>query len=228
MDSIPTVLDVAFTSSLSPIVDPLGVFQASSKIRRQSRSPSGDPFWGPRRGSQKYTHSMARLALLASYWDNGRGSRAFEACPLVLRGISVDKDEFCRARQYLGKSQRELANLLGVSVRAVQSFEQGWRPVPVHVERQILFLLAMKNEKDSIRCWEVRDCPEAMRKKCPAWEFRAGNLCWFINGTICRGSVHRNWKEKIALCRECQVFSRTFESFQRKRPEEEPPSPSGI
>ena len=37
-----------------------------------------------------------------------------------------------------------MAQILGSSLKAVQSFEQGWRKIPVHVERQMLFLLAMK------------------------------------------------------------------------------------
>ncbi|MCX5879496.1 MAG: transcriptional regulator, partial [Deltaproteobacteria bacterium] len=50
--------------------------------------------------------------------------------------------EFSRIRGYLGKTQNELAQLLGTSLKAIQSFEQGWRRIPVHAERQVLFLLA--------------------------------------------------------------------------------------
>ena len=42
---------------------------------------------------------------------------------------------FIRLRKILQKTQPEMASLLGVSVRAIRSYEQGWRPVPVHVER---------------------------------------------------------------------------------------------
>lgn len=137
----------------------------------------------------------------------------------------MERNEFARARRFLGKSQRQLANLLGVSVRAVQSFEQGWRPVPVHVERQILFLVAMKMDRGSLKCWQIRECPEKTRRNCPAWEFKAGNLCWFINGTVCRGSVQKNWREKIALCRDCDVFKAVFETFQKGVKEAELPYP---
>ena len=54
----------------------------------------------------------------------------------------MDKKQFSRIRRRLRKSQSEMAQLLTVSVRAVQSFEQGWRNIPAHVERQMLFLLA--------------------------------------------------------------------------------------
>jgi DNA-binding XRE family transcriptional regulator len=54
----------------------------------------------------------------------------------------VEKKEFSTARQYLGKTQSQTAQLLGISLKAIQSFEQGWRNIPVHIERQVLFLLA--------------------------------------------------------------------------------------
>jgi len=37
-------------------------------------------------------------------------------------------------------------------------------------------------------------------------EFRAGQLCWFINGTISRGKVQRNWHDKLRICRGCPVY----------------------
>lgn len=119
----------------------------------------------------------------------------------------MDKTEFSRIRKSLGKSQRELAQLLGTSVKAVESFEQGWRRITVHIERQMLFLLALKSAPGKFQaCWEVQDCPEQLRDKCPAWEFRAGHLCWFINGTICRGQVQKDWASKMKICRQCVVL----------------------
>ena len=43
---------------------------------------------------------------------------------------------------FWGKTQNQLARLLGTSFKAIQSFEQGWRNVPAHTERQLLLLLA--------------------------------------------------------------------------------------
>jgi hypothetical protein len=31
-----------------------------------------------------------------------------------------------------------------------------------------------------------------------------------INGTICDGTVHDSWKEKMKLCRTCDVFKATL------------------
>jgi hypothetical protein len=92
-------------------------------------------------------------------------------------------------------------------IKAVQSFEQGWRNVPAHVERQALFLLAMKESQDGGKaCWDMQDCPAEIRDKCPAWEFQSGHLCWFISGTVCHGEVQGNWESKMKICRKCEVF----------------------
>ena len=120
----------------------------------------------------------------------------------------LDRVEFSKIRQSLSKTQAELARLLCVSPRAVQSFEQGWRNIPAGIERQLLFILSTSKTSGMIGvpCWEEQDCPSEWRKKCPAWEYHAGHLCWFINGTYCQGRSQENWKKKIKLCRQCKVF----------------------
>ena len=123
--------------------------------------------------------------------------------------ISMDSKEFHSLRQKLQKTQKQMSQLLGTSLKAVQSFEQGWRKVPVHVERQVLFLQALKRGrgKESHLCWDIRGCPLPTRQACPAWEFNVGHLCWFINGTICHGKVQESWSKKMTVCRKCEVFS---------------------
>jgi DNA-binding XRE family transcriptional regulator len=120
----------------------------------------------------------------------------------------VDHKEFSLFRQSLQKTQKQMANLLGTSLRAVQSFEQGWRKVPVHIERQLLFLLSAKQmiQGKSRPCWDIRNCPSENRGSCPAWEFNMGWLCWFINGTVCQGKVQGSWAKKMKVCQNCEVF----------------------
>lgn len=120
----------------------------------------------------------------------------------------MDKVEFAITRRYLGKTQRQMAQLLCISPKAVQSFEQGWRDIPANCERQLLFLLSCKcsTEEKSGQCWEIRKCPAEVRERCPAWEFKAGYFCWFITGTFCEGNPHHDWAEKIKTCRRCKVY----------------------
>jgi uncharacterized protein YifE (UPF0438 family) len=120
----------------------------------------------------------------------------------------MEKKQFSEIRRRLGKTQLQMAQLLSVSLKAIQSFEQGWRNIPVHAERQVLFLLASQKvpQKKRKACWVIRKCHREIKQNCPAWEFQVGNLCWFINGTICQGKVQKSWQKKIKICRQCKVF----------------------
>jgi hypothetical protein len=126
---------------------------------------------------------------------------------------TMDSEQFSAFRKKLGKTQKQMAQLLGVSIKAIHSYEQGWRSIPVHVERQLYFLLYRKvfGPKGNDPCWVTRSCPQELRVQCPAWEFSTGDLCWFINGTICDGIVHPSWKEKMKSCRTCAVFKSILE-----------------
>ena len=120
----------------------------------------------------------------------------------------MKEKDFKGIRKSLEKTQKQMAQLLGVSLKAVHSYEQGWRKVPAAVERQMYFLLSRKisatnNQKP---CWKIRKCDAETKRQCPAWEFRTGDLCWFINGTVCDGQAHKDWREKMKVCRSCEVF----------------------
>ena len=58
---------------------------------------------------------------------------------ITLKGMKMDKKEFSYFREKLKKTQKEIAHLLGKSIKAIHSYEQGWRVIPVDVERQIYF-----------------------------------------------------------------------------------------
>ena len=111
----------------------------------------------------------------------------------------MDKKRFAKIRAYLGKTQKQMAQLMGTSAKAIESFEQGWRNITPHIERQMYFLLSQKTIMEGekpVDCWEVRQCPEYKRQKCPAWEFHCGQLCWLINGTICNGEALEKWQKE--------------------------------
>jgi DNA-binding XRE family transcriptional regulator len=120
--------------------------------------------------------------------------------------------QFAEIRRQLEKTQTQMAQILGVSPKAIQSFEQGWRNIPIHIERQVLFILALKNRasrhtaRKEKPCWLTRHCPVKNRQNCPAWQLDAGQLCWFINGTYCKGSPQSSWQKKMKICRDCDVY----------------------
>ena len=120
----------------------------------------------------------------------------------------MEKQEFVSVRKKLGRTQKQLASLLGASLKAVQGYEQGWRKIPVHIERQLFFLiyLASAGSTRQKSCWVIHKCPTDRRDKCPAWEFKAGEICWFINGTSWKGIEQKNWQEKMKICHACEIL----------------------
>lgn len=121
----------------------------------------------------------------------------------------MDKAGFTRARALLGKSQRELARLLGISPKAVESYEQGWRKVPSNVERMLYFLLFKLNEKSFAHenpCWSMKSCSDESRKECIAYVTGEGHFCWFFTGGLCASAKASGIGERY--CYTCEVFSR--------------------
>jgi hypothetical protein len=119
----------------------------------------------------------------------------------------LTKEEFSLSRKKLGKTQKLLAELLGMSLKTIHSYEQGWRTIPTHIERHIYFLLIkQRGRKDSLTpCWEKKLCN--VKEQCPAWEFQSGHLCWFLNGTLCECTQNASQKDKLEICKSCDIFT---------------------
>ena len=71
----------------------------------------------------------------------------------------MEKEEFVEARTRLDKTKNEMSQLLGVSVQAIYSYEQGWRFIPTHVERLVFFLLSQGGKELPKHCWVVKKMP---------------------------------------------------------------------
>lgn len=98
------------------------------------------------------------------------------------------KEEFVRIRKRLGKTQKEISLLLGISHKTVESYEQGFRNIPVNMERILYYLffkLNMDKFEKEIFCWHVKDCPIDIREHCIAWMADEGFFCWFLTGKTC-------------------------------------------
>ena len=116
---------------------------------------------------------------------------------------------FKAVRSELGLSQVELADLIGVSQRTVQSCEQGWRkPGPAVEKAVILLLMASRQGADfGIKaCWNSINCSRRERDDCLVYQSRQGHLCWLLSGNTCQGRSCRTWEDKKAMCGECSFF----------------------
>lgn len=134
----------------------------------------------------------------------------------------MNSKEFKVFRSRLDRTQKEMAQLLGVSIKAIHSYEQGWRKIPGHVERQVYFLLSrtLQGTGKEKKCWELMQCPQARMSLCPAYEFQSGDMCWFVNGTRCGGKTYDSWDEKMEECRKCNVISILYNDVEGRMPDE--------
>ena len=69
----------------------------------------------------------------------------------------MDSKEFISIRTKLKKTQKQMALLLGTSIKAIHSYEQGWRSVPPYAERQMFFLVSRlaENRKRRKPCLSI-------------------------------------------------------------------------
>jgi hypothetical protein len=114
-------------------------------------------------------------------------------------------------RKALGVSQSKAATLLGVSTKAIQSYEQGARSTPPYVQRTAALLLYTQwrgKHPQHPPCWQVNRCELEVRARCPAFRHQAGDLCWMLTGTVCRGVKKQSSTAKLARCQKCPVMTR--------------------
>jgi len=115
-----------------------------------------------------------------------------------------------RSRELLGVTQHQLADLLGVSVRTIQSCEQGWRKPSAALERSLLLLHLASRQGEALSdnvCWETVQCTQAERDRCLAHRARQGHLCWLLSGSYCRGERVGTWAAKKQICGECEFLT---------------------
>lgn len=124
-----------------------------------------------------------------------------------MSGTVLEKEAFVIIRKKLRRTQKQLAELLGVSLKAIHSYEQGWRKIPLHIERQLWFLIYQKKHdkgEEVQPCWERKSC--TLKDGCPAWEFQCGDMCWFICGTKCECTKEIDVRDKMVICRKCPIL----------------------
>lgn len=124
-------------------------------------------------------------------------------------------------REQLGVAQQQLASMLGVSPRTVQSCEQGWRKPSPALERAVL-LLRISHQQGrklaELACWHAAACTSRQRAGCLAYHSGQGHLCWLLSGNSCQGHSVRSWADKKALCGSCDFFQQLVGGEPRPRP----------
>jgi DNA-binding XRE family transcriptional regulator len=119
----------------------------------------------------------------------------------------MTRADLCRTvRHRLDCSQTELASMLGISGKAVESYEQGWRHTPDRVLLQLLNLLAIHREQTHTLppCWEQVQCPPALGAACRSRTLGNGRFCWQIGSPTCR-KIRMDEDQGLDACLTCPV-----------------------
>lgn len=63
-----------------------------------------------------------------------------------------------------------------------------------------------------MNCWEFNKCGNNIKRDdgkslCPTFEKNAGDECWMILGTRCKGRIQQTGKEKKEVCRSCDYYA---------------------
>ena len=114
--------------------------------------------------------------------------------------------EFKRLRGIMKWTQAEAAHFLGVSKKAVESYEQSWRTPPDTLWKEFLLIIALKRGYPDgyKRCWEVMRCSPAACESCFCARNMRGLFCWATCQATCGRHLGGHGK-KIADCLTCPV-----------------------
>jgi transcriptional regulator with XRE-family HTH domain len=127
----------------------------------------------------------------------------------------MTKEDFKHIRKQLNKTQKEMAVLLSISKKAIESYEQGLRNIPANIER-IVYYLFFKLSKGKLGrkrlCWQQKKCSREQRQNCVAWLAKDGYYCWFITGKVCLVE-QENPNSHIDNCFECDFFKDNLDSL---------------
>jgi len=60
---------------------------------------------------------------------------------------------------------------------------------------------------EKMNCWEYKKCGKDKTGSCPAYEKKAGFLCWMVAGTMCGGEPQGTFVQKIGNCKNCDFYT---------------------
>ena len=124
--------------------------------------------------------------------------------------ICTDDMKPCHAfhclREAMGWSRVETAAILGLSRKAVESYELAWRKVPDRVWKQALTVAAIQRKYPlgTLPCWELTQCHEEVSATCLCRKLTDGRFCWMTVTKCCR-QARRGEDMGFKQCLSCPV-----------------------
>ena len=114
-----------------------------------------------------------------------------------------------KLRGSMSWTQAETADFLGVSKKAVESYEQGWRNVPDSLWKQLLTLVAVQKgyPRKFKRCWKILHCDAKIHKNCFCGCKMNGHFCWMTATSACHVNHPELNANGLMTCLNCPVVA---------------------
>ncbi len=118
-------------------------------------------------------------------------SQAAREMDIVTQQNAASSEESASAAEELSAMSEEMKIIVNDLTRIVYGSKKGiWEGI---------------NHQAEVSCWEVKNCPDGRRKKCPAYPDH-GSSCWMVTATLCGGEEQGSFREKMANCRKCDLY----------------------
>ncbi|MCX9012158.1 MAG: methyl-accepting chemotaxis protein [Candidatus Methanoperedens sp.] len=129
-------------------------------------------------------------------------SASVEEVTSSIEDVSAISQESAAGTEEASAATEEQTASMEQLVRAAQELTVLSEDLQMVASRFIL-----KSAKEYIRCWDIKECKDDIRQKCPAYK-SPETRCWLIEGTWCGGIRQGDAKAKMHNCMTCEAFKR--------------------
>lgn len=125
-------------------------------------------------------------------------SSAITQMDSVVQQVAANAEESAGAAEELNSQIQQIATV----TNALNTLVRGRSAAAHGSPAQSRSLQATAPESP---CWQMKNCPSERKNACPAFpDF--GDTCWKVTGTKCGGATQGAYQDKIANCRNCDVY----------------------
>ncbi len=121
--------------------------------------------------------------------------------------VTTSLEEISAISQESAAGTEESSAVVEEQAASMEQFANGAQALANYAEEMQMEASRFILKKANNRCWEIKNCSNEIRQKCPAYGSTEAR-CWLIEGTWCGGIRQDDPKAKMHNCMNCDVFRR--------------------